>query len=50
MSRDSDQYVITETWWKGNDEMAHTSIPLDGYKIILHPRTDGRNGGGIALI
>ena len=30
--------------------MAHKSIPLDGHKIILHPRTNGRNGGGIALI
>ena len=30
--------------------MRFKSIPLDGCKIISHPRTDGRNGGGIALI
>ena len=50
MSRDSDVCEITDTWLKGDSEMAHKSIPLDGYKIISHPRTDGRNGGGIALI
>ena len=31
-------------------EMAHKSIPPDVYKIIWQPRTDDRNGGGIALI
>ena len=50
MSRDSALCVITKTWLKGDDEMAHKSISPDGYKIILHPRTHGRNGGGIALI
>ena len=50
MSRDSDLCVLTETWLKGDNERAHKSIPLDGYKITLHPRTNGVNGGGIALI
>ena len=50
MSRDSDLCVITEMWLKGDDEMAHKSIPPDGYKVISHPRTDGWNGGGIAVI
>ena len=50
MSSDSDICVINETWLKGDGEMACKSIPPDGYKINSHPRTDGRNGGGIALI
>ena len=50
MSRDSDLCVITEMWLKGVDEMAHKSIPPNGYKIISHPRTNGRNSGGIAPI
>ena len=50
MSGDSDLCVITKMWLKGDDSMAHKSIPLDGYKIGLHLRTNGRNGGGIALI
>ena len=41
MSRDSHLCVITEMWLKADDEMAHKSIPPDGYKIISHPRTNG---------
>ena len=50
MSRDSDLCVITETWLQGDDKMAHKSIAPDGYKIISHPRTDGRNDSRIPLI
>ena len=50
MSKDSNLCLITETWLKRNNETAHKSIPPDGYKIILPCRTNGRHGGGIALI
>ena len=48
-----DVCVVTETWVKGgseDEEFVMKSIPPQGYKIFSHPRSDGRTGGGTALI
>ena len=50
---DCDICAVTETWIKGgseDEEFVMKSIPPEGYKIFSHPRSDGRIGGGIALI
>ena len=39
-----------ETWMKEDDEYVLREIPPPGFKIISKPRSDGRQGGGIALI
>ena len=42
--------AVTETWLKEDDEYGLREIPPPGFKIISKPRSDGRQGGGIALI
>ena len=45
--------AVTETWikgWSEDEEFVMKSIPPEGYKIFSHPRSDGRIGGGTALI
>ena len=42
--------AVTETWLKEDDEYELHEIPPPGFKIISKPRSDGRQGGGIALI
>ena len=44
-----DLCAITETWLQNNDTIID-QIPLPGYHIILHPRTDRHIGRGVALI
>ena len=49
INKNIDLCAITETWLQNND-MIVDQIPQPGYHIILHPRTDGHRGGGVALI
>ena len=42
--------AVMETWMKEDDEYVLHEIPPPGFKIISKPRSDGRQGGGIALI
>ena len=48
--RKVDICAITETWLKAECEEQVHSIAPPGYNLISHPRTDGQNGGGIALL
>ena len=41
---------ITESWFKEDDEHSTKVVPPDRYKIISNPRSDGRQGGGIAVV
>ena len=48
-----DVCAVTETQIKGgseDEEFVTKSIPPEGYKFFSHPRSDGRTGGGTALI
>ena len=43
--------AITETWLLNEkDDLKYKEAPPPGYKILSHPRSDGRRGGGIALV
>ena len=39
-----------ESWIKDDDEHSTKEVPPDGYKTISNPRSDGRKGGGIAVV
>ena len=51
LDKDVDICAITETWLKQdpNDDTIK-EVPPTGYKIVTTPRSDGRMGGGIALV
>ena len=42
--------AITETWLKPNDIIHPKEIAPPGYDILSKPRSDGRLGGGVALV
>ena len=45
-----DLCVVTETWVKPDDIIHPKEITPPGYDILSQPRTDGRQGGGVALV
>ena len=45
-----DMCAITETWLKLDDIIHPKEIAPPGYDIISKPRSDGRVGGGVALV
>ena len=48
---DSTLCAITETWLLNDEnDLRYKEVPPPGYKILSHPRSDGRKGGGIAVI
>ena len=49
-SRKVDLCVITESWLKPLDDLESKQIAPPGYSCISHPRSDGRIGGGIAIV
>ena len=43
--------AITETWLLNDkDDLKYKEVPPLGYKILSHPRNDGRRGGSIAIV
>ena len=43
--------TITETWLPNEeDDLKYKEVPPPGYKILSHPCSDGRRGGGIAVV
>ena len=43
--------AITETWLPNDkDDLRYKEVPPPGYSILSHPRSDGRRGGGIAVV
>ena len=43
--------AITETWLPNEkDDQKHKEVPPLAYKITSHPCSDGRRGGGIAIV
>ena len=45
-----DIFAIMESWCKEDDEHSRKEVPPDRYKIISYPRSDGRQGDGIAVV
>ena len=44
-------WAITETWLPNEkDDEKYKEVPPPGYKILSHPHSDGRRGGGIAIV
>ena len=43
-------HAVTETWLKLDDIIHPKEITLPGYDILPKPRSDGRLGGGVALV
>ena len=41
---------MTETWLNQLDTFTTTTLETMGYRLIQRPRTDGRHGGGIAIL
>ena len=41
---------MTESLIKEDDEHSTKEVPPHRYKIISNPRSDGRQGGGIAVV
>ena len=41
---------MTETWLNQLDTFTTTTLETMGYGLIQRPRTDGRDGGGIAIL
>ena len=43
--------AITETWLPNDkDDQKYKEVPPPGYKILSHICSDGRRGGGIAIV
>ena len=43
--------AITETWLQNDkDDLRYKEVPPLGYSILSHPWSDGRRGGGIAVV
>ena len=49
-NRKVDLCAITESWLKPSDNLESKQIAPPGYSCISHPRSDGRMGGGIAIV
>ena len=49
-SRKVDLCVIMESWLKPSDDLESKQIAPPGYSCISHPQSDGRMGGGIAIV
>ena len=48
---DSTLCAITETWLPNDkDDLRYKEVPPPGYSILSHPWSDGRRGGGIAVV
>ena len=45
-----DMCAVTRTWLKPNDIIHPKEIAPPGYDILSKPRSDGRLGGGVALV
>ena len=42
--------AVRETWLKPDDMVLPREITPPGYDILSQPRSDGRQGGGVALV
>ena len=45
-----DMCAVRETWLKPDDIIHPKEITPPGYDILSKPRSDGRLGGGVALV
>ena len=45
-----DMCAVTETWLKSDDIIHPKEITPPGYDILSKPKSDGKLGGGVALV
>ena len=50
LSKDVSLCAIMGSWLPSVEDLRYKEVPPLGYNILLEPRTDGRHGGGLALL